>query len=435
MKSLVKYSLLAGAIFSSGTAIASGATAAISPVDLQSQTTVNQMSSDMLLARQQGKLSRNTMISSVSLYYALSILERGADRTTKTLMTSLLLANDGLKVPEVAPQLANAIMEPSHPERPTLGHFLLANAIWSSNGASNGKPFTFSESFVADSMQYYSATKQSLDFMAEGASSYFNDWAAENTNGLIHEILSDSDVKSFQWVITNAAYFEGSWGVATRRQPPNQRYQFKSLDGSTFSTDTIATRGYRNSVLDNEDGSLAFSIPFAGRKYSFIVYMPSAEEADIQGWLLRSGISDMPNVINTLNDRTLPLYELSIELPVFTFEDELEMREGSFVARELGLSPLFSDKVDLTRMVDRQNTALAVQDTKVGLIKQNTKIELDEKGVKAAAVTVISGIQKTSAGRKFPKRRIVVDRPFVFSIVENTTRTLLFNGVLIKPDH
>ena len=66
----------------------------------------------------------------------------------------------------------------------------------------------------------------------------------------------------------------------------------------------------------------------------------------------------------------------------------------------------------------------------VSFVKQNTFVEVDEKGTEAAAVTTI-GIITTS----FPPqpREFVIDKPFVFAIRERTTNTLLFIGQVVNP--
>ena len=71
--------------------------------------------------------------------------------------------------------------------------------------------------------------------------------------------------------------------------------------------------------------------------------------------------------------------------------------------------------------------------TTVEIIKQDTRIELDEKGVKAAAVTLIGGIWATSVGPVLPQRTITVDRPFAWTIVELRSQAVLFSGVLVTP--
>jgi serpin B len=69
--------------------------------------------------------------------------------------------------------------------------------------------------------------------------------------------------------------------------------------------------------------------------------------------------------------------------------------------------------------------------SKVGIIKQNTKIEWDENGVKAAAATLVGGVQRTSAPG--PSFEMVVDRPFYIAIQDSETGAFLFLGQVIDP--
>ncbi len=85
----------------------------------------------------------------------------------------------------------------------------------------------------------------------------------------------------------------------------------------------------------------------------------------------------------------------------------------------------------LDLLQDADLSRLSATPSRVDLIKQDTRIELDEKGVRAAAATLVGGVRATSVRPKYPARTIVVDRPFAFAIVERTTQALLFNGVLV----
>jgi serpin B len=375
------------------------------------------------------------MVSSVSLYYALSILEGGAAGDSAELLHALLLRQPESDVSDVAPALAGVLVSPGEPDRPGPGMFKLANSVWSTNGASNHKPFVFSEQFQTNSRNHYDASVYAIDFLASGASQAVNAWANEATEGLIPKVIDDSVLKELEWVIMNAAYFEGSWGTQMRLVKKNEDYLFTALDGSRQQADTIVTRDYENRVLDREDGSVAFSLPFIGHQYSLIVYVPPEDESDLKHWLIEEAVTDMPEVVAEVLENRSRLYQLDIQLPTFAFSDEVTMLEDSDITRDLGLGPLFSDKADFTLIMDAEKSWPPKKETKVGLIKQDTRIELDEKGVKAAAVSLIGGVIKaTSVAPPLPHREIIVDRPFAFAIVENRSQTLLFNGVLVRPE-
>lgn len=69
--------------------------------------------------------------------------------------------------------------------------------------------------------------------------------------------------------------------------------------------------------------------------------------------------------------------------------------------------------------------------SKVGIINQNTKIEWDENGVKAAAATLVGGVTRGMVPR--PSLEMVVDRPFYIAIQDSETGAFLFLGQVIDP--
>lgn len=404
------------------------------PKELQISTTVNELSGKFLRSKLRLEGLGNAMVSSVSLYYALSILEGGAAGDSAELLNSLLVTLPELEVSDIAPALEDALVS-TDTGRPGMGSFSLTNSVWSTNGATNNQPFVFSGQFRADSQNYYGASVHSIDFMSPGAAQVVNNWANDATEGLIPEVIDKATLQGLEWVIMNAAYFEGSWGTQMHRIQKNEQYWFTTLDGIQRQADTIGTRNYKGRVLDREGGGVAFGLPFVGGKYSLVIYLPSEDENDLKHWLLKEAVIDMPEVVTQVLENRSEIYNLFVQLPIFSFSDEVKMLAGSEMASDLGLSYLFSDKANFNRMIDSEKSVPADKETKVGIIKQDTKIELDEKGVKAAAVSLIGGmIKTTSISSPVPRREIIVDKPFMFAIVENRSQTILFNGVLVSPE-
>jgi serpin B len=68
-----------------------------------------------------------------------------------------------------------------------------------------------------------------------------------------------------------------------------------------------------------------------------------------------------------------------------------------------------------------------------GLIQQ-TYLRVDENGSEAAAATEVQ-MEATAMRRQMPKPfNLVLDRPFLFAIVDDDSGQLLFAGVLRDPD-
>ena len=87
----------------------------------------------------------------------------------------------------------------------------------------------------------------------------------------------------------------------------------------------------------------------------------------------------------------------------------------------MGVVDLFdSTKADLSNMTPTEMTALE------GVIHQGL-IEVSEAGTEGAAITEVFG-NRISAGNSF-----VANRPFLYFVMDRTTRTALFFGRVVRP--
>ena len=82
----------------------------------------------------------------------------------------------------------------------------------------------------------------------------------------------------------------------------------------------------------------------------------------------------------------------------------------------------FSNQADFGRMLAGTSRDLAISQ-----VKHKTYLEVNEEGTEAAAVTSV-GIINTSV---LPV--VLVNRPFLFLIRENSTGTILFFGQVTNP--
>lgn len=60
---------------------------------------------------------------------------------------------------------------------------------------------------------------------------------------------------------------------------------------------------------------------------------------------------------------------------------------------------------------------------------QKTHITVDEKGTKAGAATMIS---TSNAGAPSEPKTVILDRPFVYAIIDNETSLPLFLGTVME---
>lgn len=402
----------------------------LGPRELQQATHINTMSSELLRVSLGDGDLHNTMVSSVSMFYALSMLELGALEDSQELLRDLLLTTPG-PVTDIAVPLADALVVDAG-DSDTLGRFALSNSVWASNGATDGRRFVFASDFIDAVSQAFDAEAHTLDFLAPGAATPVNTWADAKTHGLIPKIVDDATMQRLTWLIINAAYFEGAWKTPMYRRGPTEDYRFTTESGERQAVDTVNTKQLLQ-VADHEDGAVSLAIPFSGNRYHLVLQLPPADVEDVGAWLRNTALPTQAEAVDAAFSGDI--YDVQLRMPVFSYSNRLTLKADTPATEALGLLPLFTDEANLRAMADQELSHPVARDTKVGLIQQDTRIELDEKGVKAAAVTMIGGmIKSTSLVIPRPQRQIVVDRPFAWSIVEGSSRTAIFSGVVATPE-
>lgn len=108
-------------------------------------------------------------------------------------------------------------------------------------------------------------------------------------------------------------------------------------------------------------------------------------------------------------------------IPRFKASSSLELRDA---LKAMGVTDAFdSAAADLRAMGGAPNDQLYV-----GAVLHKTYLELDENGTKAAAVTAVA----TDAASAEPPEvhRVVLDRPFVYMIVDTHANLPLFLGTV-----
>ena len=128
--------------------------------------------------------------------------------------------------------------------------------------------------------------------------------------------------------------------------------------------------------------------------------------------------------VQTMLEYSLPA-ELITRIPEFTVDYEVDLVK---TLKKMGLTESFDDaKADFRPMVEFPGA-----NAYIGAALQKTHFELDEKGVKAAAVTLIEMYMNSSAPGHSKEVTIYLDRPFVYMIIDDSTKLPLFIGVANK---
>ena len=107
-------------------------------------------------------------------------------------------------------------------------------------------------------------------------------------------------------------------------------------------------------------------------------------------------------------------------MPKLNFETSATLND---MLSDLGLKNIFSNDADFSGIADKN--------TKVSAVLQKTKLELDENGTKAAAVTA-AVMECMSAMAPDPVvKSVELTRPFAFLIFDEMNNEILFMGKVV----
>lgn len=116
--------------------------------------------------------------------------------------------------------------------------------------------------------------------------------------------------------------------------------------------------------------------------------------------------------------KSQPEYEVQCKMPKLEFETTAVLND---MLSGLGLDDIFSSNADFSGIADKN--------VNVDTILQKTKLELDENGTKAAAVTSVIMECMSAAEEDEPIIKTVeLTRPFAFLIYDSSHDEILFVG-------
>ena len=362
------------------------------------KTTVLQNSvkmTDMLSAEAFGK---NIMFSPTSLNFALGMIAEGAKGETKEILDDYLGTND---FAAYAKEYLDKI-KAYNTEDESYGYqskVKIADAVWVDNG------LTLQEKFKNTVSDSFGAEVEAVDFSAaEKTCDVINSWCDKNTEGLIPKIITPDLINDNTGLcLTNSLYFESGWSGEPWNVSDTEE-SFGKKEKTKYMTCT-GDRYYEN------DKATAFGRDYANG-LSFIGILPNdegdfnLEDLDIGG-LLKSN----------------PEYdEVDCKMPKLNFETSTVLND---MLSSMGLDNLFSRNSDFSGLVD--------QNVNVDTILQKTKLELDENGTKAAAVTAVTMECMSAAVENEPIIKTVeLTRPFAFLIYDRNNDEILFIGKVIS---
>jgi serpin B len=346
----------------------------------------------------------NIFISPYSASTALQMVSTGAGGTTLTEMQQTLgtinMEPDALNE---ANKKISAIINSKNAD------FLLttANALWYRAGTPVESPF------IKGNESFFGATVEALHFNETSAVKIMNAWASRETHGKIDEIVSPPIPPRTRMFVANAVYFLGSWETPFDTNSTMDR-PFYLSSGDQASLPMMEQTGTFSYYGGN--GYQAVQLPYKGGNLSMYVFLPGAN-------------SSLEELLGTFNGAWWQAIQTefsqqqgTVVLPKFTLKCAVDLVQP---LQALGMTDAFTPNADFAKI---SREPLFVSD-----VKQQAYVEVNEQGTEATAVTTVT-IVATAEPMPPPQTfQMIVDRPFLFFIVDQQAGTILFMGAVVNP--
>lgn len=338
----------------------------------------------------------NVLFSPVCLLYALSMTANGADGDTleqieDTLNSTVSYLNNDLQTYRAAlPQAEDCRLH-------------LANSLWLADDAR----LAVKPKFLEVCKTKYGAEVQTIPF-DDSALGKVNRWVEENTDGMIPEILDEVSDTAVMYLLSAMA-FDAEW---------EQKY-FSTQPG-VFTTETGEAREaemmYAQEALYLEDDSATgFLKPYADPRYAFAVLLPN-EGVELDEYIASLNGGALYDLLNSPQEVTV-----QTAMPKFEAAYSTELND---VLAEMGMPDAFDpDRADFSRMGDTKTGMLYIS-----RVLHKTFLSVTPRGTRAGAASLVemdfAGLPPT------PTKQVILDRPFVYMILDRQTGVPLFLGVL-----
>ena len=345
--------------------------------------------------------TNNDLVSPLSAAQCLALIANGANGNTLTQLEGLF---GGMPIAEFN-QASYAYTSSLYTANDCQVN--LANSLWIQENTAEILP-----DFLQTNADWYGAQAYRVPF-DQTTLSDINHWCYNKTKGKIDKILDSIDRNTVMYLI-NALDFDAKWQV---------KYENSDVSNYTFYNATKNTSTVKMLFSDEscylEDGedAIGFAKAYKGGKYSFVGILPNESDgysADIYEYVNGLTGKRWQEMWNNRKSRSV-----KAGIPEFTYRTNMMLNDA---LQALGVTDMFDAAVaDFSNM--SETDALYCS-----FIKQKTFIQVDRNGTKAAAIT-LGGMKGTSIAPNEPIR-IVLERPFVYAIVDNANGLPLFLGVV-----
>ena len=276
------------------------------------------------------------------------------------------------------------------------------------------------ETFLDNLKNYFSSTVERVDFSeSEEAAGKINQFVSDQTNGLIKDLFQAEDFDAdTRFVLLNAIFFKGLW-----------KNRFTGVGTSSFNVDPSRQVDYTSMSITDDFKVIRFDdlnsnileLPYKNGKTSMVVVLPD-EDIDIRHVESRLEKIRMESMFEQLAAaEETPSVE--VVFPEFEAIFDFSGDKSKEALMHLGVKSIF-DKTNCD-LSEISNEPIYVDQ-----VAHKAVIRINRRGTEAAAASGVAGVLESL---NIPSSEFIVDRPFLFFIIDQSHKLPLFAGRIVDP--
>lgn len=356
----------------------------------------------------------NICLSPASISTALAMVYLGARGQTRAQMTSVMHldvydSSDETSLKEDVKKLLQTLSNQQN-NNYTL---YIANRLFGQMG------YDFKDEFLKDTKTYFNSTLGVVDFgnNPNGSRVHINDWVAEQTSEKIKDLLPDGIIKALtKFVLVNVIYFKGLWSYPFDKQLTKPEIFYLSVSENTQVDMMHLARKRLNYYNSAELGCQIVELPYLGNQASMFILLPHDKKSlsFVESSLRAGSLNKMFGGLKSV--------EVRVSLPKFTANQRVAVDVS---LKTMGVVDLFDEAKANLSGIDG-TTKLCVS-----AAIHEAVLDVNEDGTEASAATgVVVNFRFLAPDDPI---NFVVNRPFIFLIVDKTNGCILFLGRLTRP--
>lgn len=351
---------------------------------------------------------KNVTCSPVNIYMALAMLAETTGGESRQQILDAL----GADTIEALRTQANQVWQ-GHYNDDGLSTSILANSLWLQEN------YGFNPEITTLLAQNYYASVFQGDLGSQEMTDELRAWLDEQTGGLLKEQLKNVSMNpNTVLALASTVYYQVQW-TEEFKEEKNTEDIFHGAKGDATEVFMNKTFAYCPYFWSDHFGAVALNLEDGSRMWLFLPDEGIAPEQIVEE--VHTFLQAHPYRYDSgyANQKDL---QVNLSMPKFDICADLNLRQA---LEEMGITNIFDvNEADFTPILTQKDEGY------ISDVKHATRVAIDEKGVTAAAFTLI--LRAGGAPPPVEEIDFVLDRPFLFC-VESQDDLPLFTGIVNEP--